>query len=201
MSEKKTERVLIMEYKQAKENRKARYTRMVLRESLMELMKTKPISLISVKEICALADISRSTFYTHYSDQNDLLKKTEEEMFAFFDCILNKNTFYKNDKHGALQMLEEILQHIADNNKSIYVLFSENGNANFIKTLFSSLYRKNIFKYLTDKLPNEQTKEYYFMFFVTGTIGIIYHWINNGMNMSIHELAKLIISLTSQIKQ
>ncbi len=190
-----------MEDKQVKESRKARYTRMVLRESLMELMKMKPISLISVKEICALADISRSTFYAHYADQNGLLQKTEEEMLVFFDSILNKNIFYKNDKHGALQILEEILQHIADNNKSVYVLFSENGNVNFLKTLFSSLYRKNIFKYLTDKLPDEQTKEYYFMFFVTGTIGIIYHWINNGMNKSIHELAKLIVNLTSQIKQ
>jgi AcrR family transcriptional regulator len=201
MSGKETEEILFMEGKPVKENRKARYTRMVLRESLMELMKTKPISLISVKEICALADISRSTFYTHYTDQHDLLQNIEEEMLIFFDSILNKNTFYKNDRHGALQMLEEILQHIADNNKSVYVLFSENGNVNFLKTFFSSLYRKNIFKYLTDKLPDEQTKEYYFMFFVTGTIGIIYHWINNSMNKSIHELAKLIINLTSQIKK
>ncbi|WP_232616715.1 TetR/AcrR family transcriptional regulator [Treponema primitia] len=201
MSGKETGEAPFMEDKQVKESRKARYTRMVLRESLMELMKMKPISLISVKEICALADISRSTFYAHYADQNGLLQKTEEEMLVFFDSILNKNIFYKNDKHGALQILEEILQHIADNNKSVYVLFSENGNVNFLKTLFSSLYRKNIFKYLTDKLPDEQTKEYYFMFFVTGTIGIIYHWINNGMNKSIHELAKLIVNLTSQIKQ
>jgi hypothetical protein len=122
-------------------------------------------------------------------------------MFVFIDSILNKYAFYKKDKHGALQMLEEILQHFAENNKSIYVLFSKNGNINFLKTFFTSLYRKNIFNFLTDNLPDEQTKEYYFMFFVTGAIGIIYHWINNGMNKSTHELAKLIINLTSQIKQ
>jgi AcrR family transcriptional regulator len=190
-----------MEEKQVKKSRKVRYTRMVLSESLMELMKTKPISLISVKEICAFADISRSTFYTHYADQNDLLQKIEKEMLVFIDSILTKYVFYKNDKHEALQMLEEILQHVANNNKSIYVLFSENGNISFLKNLFSSLYQKNIFKFLTDKLPDEQTKEYYFMFFVTGAIGIIYHWINNGMNKSIQELSKLIINLTSQIKQ
>jgi AcrR family transcriptional regulator len=58
-----------MENNQVKTNRKIRYTRMVLRESLMELMKTKAISDISIKEICAAADISRSTFYAHYKDQ------------------------------------------------------------------------------------------------------------------------------------
>jgi ferritin-like protein len=98
-------------------------------------------------------------------------------------------------------MLEEILQHVADNSKSIYVLFSENGDINFQKAIFSSMYQKNILKSLTDKLPDEQTKQYYFLFIATGTIGIIYHWIKNGMDKSISELARLIINLTSQIRQ
>jgi AcrR family transcriptional regulator len=187
--------------RQAKDNRKTRYTRMVLRESLMELMKVKPISAISVKEICAHADISRSTFYVHYADQYDLLKKTEEETLSFVENIHSKYAIYKNDKRAALQMVEEILQHVADNSKSIYVLFSENGNINFQKTLFMSMYRKNILRTLTDKLPDEQTKQFYFLFIATGTIGLIYHWIEKGMNKPIHEMAKLIINITSQIKQ
>ncbi|MCL2067100.1 MAG: TetR/AcrR family transcriptional regulator C-terminal domain-containing protein [Treponema sp.] len=188
-----------MEAKQTKENRKTRYTRMVLRESLMELMKTKPISSIAIKEICACADISRSTFYTHYRDQFDLLKKTEEETLAFIDKIHTKYSFYKKGTRESLQMLEEILKYIADNNKSIYVLFSENGDVNFQKTIFSSMYQKNVMKSLTDKLPDEQTRQYYYLFVVTGTLGIIYHWIKNGMDKSISELAKIIVNLTSQI--
>ena len=189
-----------MENKQFKDSRRTRYTKMVLRESLMELMKTKPIASISIKEICAIADISRSTFYTYYADQYDLLQKTEEETLAFIDNNLKKYAYYKNDKHGTLRMVEEVLQYVADNNKSIYVLFSENGDINFQKTLFSSMYQKNVLKSLTDKLPDEQTKQYYFLFIVTGTIGLIYHWIKSGMDKSIHELAKLIIDITSQIR-
>jgi ACT domain-containing protein len=173
---------------------------MVLRESLMELMKTRPISAISIKEICAKADISRSSFYNYYTDQYKKIKKTEEETLAFINNNLNKYAFYKNEKQGALRMVEEILQYVVDNNKSIYVLFSENGNINFQKNLFSSMYEKNIMKSLTDKLPDEQTKQYYFLFIVTGTISLIYHWIKNGMDKPIPELAKLIINITSQIK-
>jgi AcrR family transcriptional regulator len=189
-----------MDNKQSKESRRIRYTKMVLRESLMELMKTNPISAISIKEICAKADISRSSFYNYYTDQYDLLKKTEEETLAFINNNLNKYALYKNEKQGALRMVEEILQYVVDNNKSIYVLFSENGNINFQKNLFRSIYEKNILKSLTDKLPDQQTKEYYFLFIVTGTISLIYHWIKNGMDKSIPELAKLIIDITSQIK-
>jgi AcrR family transcriptional regulator len=187
-----------MENKQSRESRRIRYTRMVLRESLMELMKTKPISAISIKEICALADISRSTFYTYYADQYDLLRKTEEETYTFIDKVLNKYAHYKNDKKATLELVEEILRYIADNNKSLYVLFTENGDIHFQKNLFSTMYQKNYLKSLTDKLPDESTKQYYFLFIVTGTVGLICHWINNGMDKPIPELAKLIIKITSQ---
>ena len=187
-----------MESKQLKENRKIRYTKMVLRDSLMELMKTKPISAIYIKEICALADISRATFYKYYTDQYDLLRKTEEETFSFVEKILSKYAVYKNDKDTTLRLMEEILQYIADNNKLIYVLFTENGDIHFQKTLFSSMYKINYLKSLTDKIPDEASKQYFFLFIVTGTIGIICHWINNGMDKSIHELALLIIKMTSQ---
>jgi AcrR family transcriptional regulator len=187
-----------MENKELKTNRKIRYTRMVLSESLMELMKTKGISDISIKEICATADISRSTFYAHYKDQYDLLKKTEEETLESINDILNKYDFYDN-KNGALQMVEEILQYIADNNKSIHVLLSENGDINFPKKLFSSMYQRDIMKFITAKMPDEETRQYYFMFIETGSVGLIYHWIKGGMNKPVNELARLMIDITKQI--
>ena len=60
-----------------KENRKIRYSKKVIRDSLMELMESKPILSVSIKDICELADISRSTFYSHYKDQYDLLRQVE----------------------------------------------------------------------------------------------------------------------------
>jgi AcrR family transcriptional regulator len=187
-----------MESNQVKTNRKIRYTRMVLRESLMDLMKTKAISDISIKEICAAADISRSTFYAHYKDQYDLLKKIEEETLATVNTILNKYD-YADNKRGTLQMVEEVLQYIADNNKSIQVLLSENGDINFQKTLIYAMYQRNVMKFLTDKIPDEETRQYYFMFVEIGSIGLIYHWIKNNMNKSVSELAKLMVNITKQI--
>src|SRR5699024_5578943 len=47
-------------------DRRKQYTRKVLKESLIELLKNKPIATISVKALCEKADINRSTFYAHY---------------------------------------------------------------------------------------------------------------------------------------
>ncbi|MCS0542790.1 TetR/AcrR family transcriptional regulator, partial [Aeromonas veronii] len=74
----------------AKLDRRKQYTRMVLKGSLMKLLKEKPIATITVKEICEVADINRSTFYAHYSDQFDLLKKIEEEIIEDMITYLNQ---------------------------------------------------------------------------------------------------------------
>ena len=45
-------------------NRRVQYTRTALREALIDLICEEPLASISVTDICARADINRSTFYT-----------------------------------------------------------------------------------------------------------------------------------------
>ena len=45
------------------ENRKTQYTKSVIRESFLSLLREKPVEKITVTELCAKADINRSTFY------------------------------------------------------------------------------------------------------------------------------------------
>lgn len=92
-------------------DRRKKYTRMVLKESLMELLKNKPISNITIKEICEEADINRSTFYSHYSSQYDLLNAIEEEFIEDMVSTLNQYNFSKEEE--ALKMTEKILEYIA----------------------------------------------------------------------------------------
>ena len=63
-----------------KNNRRTLITKRILKESLLELMQTKSISKITIKEICDLSDMSRSTFYLHYQDQFELLEDIEKEV-------------------------------------------------------------------------------------------------------------------------
>ena len=49
-------------------------TKMMLQQSLLELLKEKTFGSITVKEICEKASTSRITFYTHYDDKYALLQ-------------------------------------------------------------------------------------------------------------------------------
>ncbi len=65
--------------KEKRNDRRVRYTKMVIKQSFIKLLKQKSISKISIKEICEDADINRATFYSHYKNQYDLLKQIENE--------------------------------------------------------------------------------------------------------------------------
>ena len=61
-------------------DRRVRKTKRQLRLALMQLMSEKNVKDISVRELAAIADINRGTFYIHYKDVYDLLSQLEEEM-------------------------------------------------------------------------------------------------------------------------
>ncbi|GBU29627.1 TetR family transcriptional regulator [Treponema sp. R8-4-B8] len=184
-----------------KENRKSRYTKMVIRESLTELMKEKSILSVSVKDICDLADISRSTFYDHYKDQYDLLKQIEDETLDYFEDMLNRYKD-KQTKKETGQMVEEMLTYIANNGNTIHVLLSENGDLDFQKKLLYHFVMHNqITKYFSEKQQSEETMPYYTVFLVHGAIGLIQHWLKNNMAMPVSQLAKMLMKWTEhQIK-
>jgi predicted DNA-binding protein YlxM (UPF0122 family) len=181
------------------ENRKSHYTKMAIRESIVELMKTKSILSISVKNICDLADISRSTFYDHYKDQYDLLRQIENETLAYFEDMLNR---YK-DKHtkkDIYQMLEEMLTYIANNGSVIQVLLSEHGDISFQKKLlYHFIMHKQVTKYFRDKHQNEETKAYYSVFVIHGAIGLIQHWLKGNMATPVPQLARIMMKWTEEL--
>jgi len=179
-----------------KENRKVRYTKMVLRDSLMELMKTKSILSITIKDICDLADISRSTFYAHYKDQYDMLRQIEEETLAYFEDMLNK---YKDlrSKNATTEMVEAMLTYIANNGNSIQVLLSENGDIDFQRKMFVHFTNHtHVKRYLSDKNQDDETKAVYSVFLIHGAMGVVQHWLKENTSMPVQKLAKIILRMT-----
>jgi AcrR family transcriptional regulator len=174
-------------------NRKTRYTRMVLRDSLIELMAQKPITKITIKEICENADVNRTTFYAHYQDQYDLLLQIEEETLVYFDDMLNK---YNNklNKREVIEMLEKMLHYIASNHNSIQVLLSENGDIGFQKKVFKRFAQHElVLKYLAEEKFEEKTTGYYYVYVINGSVGLIQHWLKNNMDMPVPELARILV--------
>ena len=57
-----------------------RYTKRILREVLLDLLKDRDLSCISVTDLCEGAEINRATFYRYYESPVDLLNHIEAEL-------------------------------------------------------------------------------------------------------------------------
>jgi AcrR family transcriptional regulator len=178
-----------------KEGRKIRYTRQAVRNSLLELMERRPITDITIKEICVLADISRPTFYAHYRDQYDLLKNIEDEISVYFEKFVFETS--KNTKREIQQQIEDVLQYIESNSNSIQVLLSENGDIGFQKRFFYRYteYVQRTAKNHIEKETAPGMSELYSVFTAQGLIALVQQWLKNNMNPPKKELAAMIMKV------
>ena len=77
---------------QKPENQRTRLTKRLLRESLLELLREKPVDHITVKELCEYAELNRSTFYAYYTDVPALYQEMGGELAgALLDHIRDIN--------------------------------------------------------------------------------------------------------------
>jgi Transcriptional regulator C-terminal region len=174
----------------SKMDRRKKYTRMVLKESLMKLLQKKQISSITIKEICELADINRSTYYAHYSNQYELLNLIEEEFIEDLVATLSQYNFSKEKE--ALQMTEKLFEYIAENSDVCHILLSENSDIHFQKKGMK-ITQQFIFKnWITDKTLDKETYEYINLFLVSGSIYVIKNWLENGQNKTPKEMADIL---------
>lgn len=171
-------------------DRRKKYTRKVLKESLMSLLKEKSIGSITIKEICELADINRSTFYAHFSSQYDLLNSIDEEFTEDMVKTLNQYNFSKEDE--AYQMTMKIFEYIAAKSEICKLLLSENTEVQFQKKGMQIAKEYILKNWLTDKQIDPETYEYLSVFFVSGSIYTIKRWLENDKNKTPSEMADLL---------
>lgn len=183
--------------KNEKTDRRIKYTKMVLKQGIVNLLKEKPISKITVKEICEEADINRATFYAHYTDQYDLLKQIENDLMADINQYLNNISFHGNESE-LFQRMYKIFDYINDNSELCSVLLGENGDSEFQKDVMTMLQKQFISEWTKKKGIQTLDAEYIYSFIIIGCIGLVHMWLKDGMKKSAREMAELLIQLTSQ---
>ncbi len=176
-----------------KNNRRVQMTRLLLRTALIELMQKKPFSEITIKEICEQADLNRTTFYLHYTDQFALLSDVENEVYLKTLEYL-QNVRPTADAPG---MIEAFLQYIRDNASLFRILFFDAGNEQF-----RSRFIENTLKSLRVNIPLScaaDEEPYILCFLMQGSVHMIMEWIKRGFDMEPKQLASLIFQTCSRV--
>lgn len=117
-------------------DRRARRTRAALANALMGLLREKPISSITVKEITERADVNRATFYAHYHDVYDMVTQIRTEATSLLDTTIAQHA--NEIKQGEFEpMLLEVFTYIEENQDLFFAFFEGNvGGADEIAQAF-----------------------------------------------------------------
>ena len=115
-----------------KEYRSAIRSRNLIKKAFIELVAQKDIGKITVVDIVNAADISRNTFYVHYSDVFAVLEDIENgaiaKLNAYLDEAIEKRQFY-----NPLPLLQNFQKFIEINLDPIKKLFLNNTSYGFIE--------------------------------------------------------------------
>ncbi len=184
-----------MKHDEKKVDRRVLYTKMFLRESLLELMKKKPIGKITPTELCRRADINRNTFYSHYDSPEALLRSIEDELYEQIRQSIERSL----KKENISTLLTEFCQAIHDNGDLFTILFSDYGDKDFLRRIIELAHDRSIAEWKAAGMKNmdeDERVEMLYTFFVNGSVAVIRRWVQSGMKKSPREIALFIEKVT-----
>ncbi len=145
-----------------------------LTNSMLELLKEKPISEISVSELCSMAGVGRTSFYRNYKEKEDIVKAYVERLFQDW---VNK---YKETPDLPVREVVRIVFSHFEAHRDFYTLLNERGLVYLLKDIILNLCGFN---------PEQEMcaaySSAYVAFFLYGWIEV---WFRRGMKDTAEEL-------------
>lgn len=164
---------------QAKRNSKTRMIR-----ALLNLVQTTPLPDISISDLCAEAEINRTTFYNHYDNIHALAKDACDAIIVEYADLFSGNT----DGY-TLENLTKMFQHISDNRLVYTTYFKLNPD---YRDMFQH-YDHHLAEQKFGRL-DERKIYYHAEFFAAGMVAIIKRWLANGCRETPAEMAQIVIA-------
>ncbi|KIR03605.1 TetR family regulatory protein of MDR cluster [Lachnospiraceae bacterium TWA4] len=169
-------------------------------QAFIELLNKKSFEYITVKEICALSGVNRSTFYLHYENIGDLLIEAaeyiESKFFSQFD-ERNVDTSYIQSapKENLIFITEDFLlpylSFIKENRVLYHAVLKRYDAISFGKNMYDGVY------YVIDKVMDrfdipEDNRSYMIRFYLEGLNAIVKEWLDRDCDKSIDEMTQII---------
>lgn len=180
-------------------------TRENLNKALVDQLHHKPLSKITVTELCRMAKINRSTYYLHYRDPYDQYEKLENSIYQDFadtiDAFIeqNRNWFtdlIASDKVAQAKLVEELFSYIKRNALIYGISLPMNQGNDFLNKLYLAGHDRFFDTFSKTASQSElQQFEYFFAFVASGCVGVLRQWVTQGMKESPRDMARLTINL------
>ena len=172
--------------KEEKLNRKRAYSQRVIQEAFLELAKNTLISKITVTDICRLADVNRTTFYSNYDDIADLVKSIVSELHKKLYAIMAQY-----DRMDSEEFYISLLNIIKEN-ATLCLVMPQLSEREFQAMGIDFTFPIRNRRARTGKPTNFNIAMEYNMW---GTGLVIVKWLRRGMNPPVEVLARQLMEI------
>ena len=118
------------------QDRRARRTASMIKETMLSFMEHTPIHQISVSEICKACQINRATFYDHYRDVFDLVQDLENDMLLAIQGLMET---VSPEGIAAEEVSRLFFDFLADHRRNLQLLLTSERSREFSIRLDSVL--------------------------------------------------------------
>lgn len=174
-----------------------------MNDALITLLETKEFEYISIKEICHIANVNRSTFYLHYSNMNDLLEETIKSLNLSFNSHFNskenENTIISKDNLEDLLLINDdnlipYLNFIKEN-KNIYKVLKNHPQLFNANKTYEQMFRKLFVPIMNRFGLDEKWHKYLMDFYISGLTSIVFDWVYDDCKIPVQEVSDFIKGL------
>lgn len=169
---------------------RTRYTRQVITDAFLQLLRQKPVERITVKEVCALAQINRSTFYRQYKDCFDLMEQLEQRGLELLEELLQAT-----QAQGTAATMTSLLCALRDNDSLLGIMARQNQDERFLYAMVGRCFRYMNTRQENMAAANETQQNMRNAFLAAGVGGIIQYWLRSGMQTEPRQVAAVITAL------
>lgn len=174
---------------------RVRYTKMVLRESLLSILQEKPVSRISVTEVCQAAGLNRGTFYAHYADPYELLTQIENDLYQELEEALAKDI-----ARGDIDILLSNIMGVLDRNRDMCrVILGENGGTQFLGRILGMAREFFVRAWTCKRGVPEGTADYIYRYLSAGSVDVVRYWLLNDDTRALDDVAHIISGICKSI--
>lgn len=175
------------------DNQRTRLTKLLFKNSLIQLLHKKTIYQITVSELCAEAELNRSTFYKYYGNVHDILEELEEETLTKGTQCIQEIESVGID--NGTEPLRRLLCYVKENKDIYQLLLNNDMNGDFPTKMLKGMI--DLFKHKTGPAINEiKMSEYTFEYLISGSISVIQNWVSGPMTESPSEISDHIYDLS-----
>ena len=174
-----------------------------MNDALITLLETKEYEYITIKEICHIANVNRSTFYLHYSNMNDLLEETIKSLNLSFNSHFkskgNENTIISKDNLDDLLLINDdnlipYLNFIKEN-KNIYKVLKNHPQLFNANKTYDQMFQKLFVPIMKRFGLDEKWHKYIMDFYISGITSFVLDWVYDDCRIPVQEISDFIKGL------